>query len=282
MRLSVLTLARGRRPHLQRLIEGLCRSEVAPDELIIVDMGGPAIECPAASFPIRILALRDNHLPLAQARNLAASEARHELLVFLDVDCIPMAALLGAIRGTLEKQNALLCAEIHYLKQAPDHDKWEEAALLRDSKTHPVRHFPAAGTRVERNPGLFWSLAFAVRRALFQNLGGFDERFTGYGGEDTDFGFRAHQSGVELLFLGGAGAFHQYHESYEPPLQHFADIIRNAEIFFTIWGVWPMKGWLDSFESLGLIRVEDDRIITNRSPNASEIEMARSQTVAWR
>jgi hypothetical protein len=48
---SVLTLASGRRLHLQRLIEGLCRSEVAPDELIIVDMGGPAIKIPHDLVP---------------------------------------------------------------------------------------------------------------------------------------------------------------------------------------------------------------------------------------
>jgi GT2 family glycosyltransferase len=278
--LSVLTLARGRRPHLQRLIEGLCRSELAPNELIIVDMGGPAIEYPAAPFPIRLLALSDSHLPLAQARNLAASEARHEFLLFLDVDCIPMAGLLGSICCILEKHNGLLCAEIYYLSETAIHEKWEEATLLRDSKTHQARAFPTTGTRVERNPGLFWSLAFAVRRALFQNLGGFDERFTGYGAEDTDFSFRAHQSGVELLFLGGAGAFHQYHETYEPPLQHFEDIVRNAGTFFKIWGFWPMKGWLGSFEQLGLIRLRDNKIITIRSPNASEIEMARSHTAA--
>ncbi len=213
MGVSVLTLAHGRRPHLRRLIEGLCRSEVAPDELIIVDMGGPAIEVPVAPFPIRVLALRNHHLPLAAARNLAASEARHEYLVFLDVDCIPMAALLGSVCSTLEKQNVLLCAEIRYLSETPVHETWVEEALVRDSKTHPARTFPATGTRVECNPGLFWSLAFGVRRALFHNLGGFDERFTGYGGEDTDFGFRAHRAGVELLFLGGTGAFHQYHET---------------------------------------------------------------------
>jgi len=275
---SVLTLAHGRRKHLQRLIEGLCRSEVAPDELIIVDMGGPAMEFPTVSFPIKVVALRNSHLPLAGARNLAASKARHDLLIFLDVDCIPKATLLGSMCDTLKKHNALVCAEIHYLTENAINETWEEAVLMRNSKTHPVREFPATGTRVEYNPGLFWSLAFGVRRALFQNLGGFDERFTGYGGEDTDFGFRAHQAEIELLFLGGTGAFHQYHETYEPPLQHFEDIVRNAEMFFRIWSVWPMKGWLTSFEGMGLIRLEDGKIITIRPPHTSEIEKARVQT----
>jgi len=274
---SILTLARFRRRHLRRLIEGLCRSKTQPGELIIVDMGGPPIDPPAAAFPIRILSLDADRLPLAQARNLAAASARHERLIFLDVDCIPMAGLLGAMLETLEAHDALVCAEIHYLNEHALHGEWDDASLRRNSKTHPVRAFPAAGIRVEPNPGLFWSLAFAVRRRRFNNLGGFDSRFTGYGAEDTDFGFRAHQAGVALLFLGGPGAFHQHHENFDPPLQHFEDIIRNAEIFRDIWGVWPMQGWLHAFARLGLISLGDRSIITVRPPNRGELEMARSR-----
>ncbi|WP_300342830.1 galactosyltransferase-related protein [Nesterenkonia sp.] len=34
---------------------------------------------------------------------------------------------------------------------------------------------------------LFWSLSFAVRREVFDQIGGFDAGYTGYGAEDTDF-----------------------------------------------------------------------------------------------
>lgn len=274
MGLSVLTLARGRRLHLQRLIEGLCRNVTLPDELLIVDMGGPPIELLSASFPIRILSLHVDRLPLARARNLAASEARHDVLLFLDVDCIPMASLLGDMRPAAENHNALVCVEIRYLNESAVQDDWQEDALRRNSVTHPVRSFPVVGTRVESNPGLFWSLAFAAKGSLFRDLGGFDTAFTGYGGEDTDFGFRAHAAGVDLLFLGGTGAFHQFHIVCDPPLQHFEDIIRNAEIFHRKWRTWPMEGWLASFQSMGLIRIGEGKIMIVRHPNAGEIEIA--------
>ncbi len=282
MVLSVLTLARGRRLHLQRLIEGLCRSDVLPDELLIVDMGGPPIELRNTQFPIRILSLIDDQLPLAQARNMAASQARHDILIFLDVDCIPMRSLLDAMRHAVENSNALVCAQIHYLNEAAIRDNWHEDALRQNSVTHPVRSFPAAGTRVETNPGLFWSLAFAVRAALFKDLRGFDPAFIGYGGEDTDFGFRAKAAGVDLLFLGGTGALHQFHMTCDPPLQHFVDIIRNAEIFHKKWNVWPMEGWLTDFERMGLIYFGNDKIIIARRPNAGEIEIAMQAARAMR
>jgi len=274
MGLSVLTLVRNRRLHLLRLIEGLCRSEIAPDELIVVDLGGPPIVLPVTTFQIRVVPLDSEPLPLARARNLAASLARYEILLFLDVDCIPMAKLLGLMSSTLDKHDALVCAQIHYLREAVTHCDWQEDVLLRDSMTHPVRAFPAQGIRVENNPGLFWSLAFGLKNSLFKTIGGFDERFVGYGAEDTDFGFRAREAAVKLLFLGGPGAFHQYHEVYDPPLQHFDDIVRNAELFFERWNVWPMHGWLDAFECLGLILRGRDKIIRVRSPNFLELALS--------
>ncbi|RSU45239.1 hypothetical protein DAH51_28105 [Sphingobium yanoikuyae] len=134
---------------------------------------------------------------------------------------------------------------------------WEEADLLARGRAHPVRSFPARGVREERNAGLFWSLAFALRRSTFETLGGFDEGFSGYGAEDTDFGFRAAAAGHKLLFVGGAIACHQYHITYEPPVQHVADIVRNARHFHARWGRWPMEGWLADFERLGLVLPRD-------------------------
>ena len=134
-----------------------------------------------------------------------------------------------------------------------------------------MRSFPATGTRRETNPGLFWSLAFAIRRSRFEELGGFDEAFVGYGAEDTDFGFRAERAQIPLIFVGGAIACHQYHDSYDPPVQHFDDIVRNATIFKARWGWSPMQGWLDAFVAMGLIDYRDDGIRILRRPNAADL-----------
>ena len=142
-----------------------------------------------------------------------------------------------------------------------------------------MRAFPTTGVRGEDNPGLFWSLAFAIRRARFDALGGFDERFSGYGAEDTDFGFRAHAKDVPLLFVGGAIACHQYHTVFDPPVQHFADILRNAEQFRRIWGFWPMRGWLDAFAARGLIAVTDEELIVLRHPTSDDLLLAEQPSI---
>lgn len=276
MTLSVLTIVKNRSSHLAQLIEGLRRSAVQPDELIIVDMASdPPVAAIDTSFPIHIVRLDAPGLPLAAARNAAAQSASGDRFLFLDVDCIPMRALTGAMIECLADRDALVCAEILYLAPTEARGEWEEAELMLRAASHPVRLFPAEGVRQEDNAGLFWSLAFGIRREAFFELGGFDEAFTGYGAEDTDFGFRAREARLPLLFMGGAGAFHQYHDVYDPPLQHFNDIIRNAQLFRDRWNIWPMEGWLAAFETAGMIAWTGDMIISLRQPTALEIADAR-------
>ena len=274
--LSVLTLVKDREPHLIQLVEGLKRSAVAPAELIIVDMSSDPVAQPEAPFPVHVHRLQTGTLPLAAARNLAARHATSAHLLFLDVDCIPMAQCLGRMGAVLDNDDALLCADIRYLGPNDARSAWNEDFLLATGRPHPVRSFPATGTRRETNPGLFWSLAFAIRRSRFAELGGFDEAFVGYGAEDTDFGFRAERAQTPLIFVGGAIACHQYHDSYDPPVQHLDDIVRNATIFHARWGWWPMQGWLDAFVAMGLVDYCDDGIRILRRPNAADLIAAHS------
>lgn len=257
MSISVLTIVRNRADHLAQLVEGLRRSSQPPAELVIVDMASDTpIDVGDTAFPVQVTTLATERLPLAEARNAAARIARCEHLLFLDVDCIPMRDLLGEMDNALEQTNALICAEVLYLGPDDARNQWTQEELTLRGEAHPVRCFPSHGLRAEPNPGLFWSLTFGIRRTQFETLRGFDEAYSGYGGEDTDFGFRAVAAGIPLMFMGGAGAFHQYHPSPDPPLQHFDDIVRNAQIFKARWGFWPMEGWLKQFEAMGLIRIE--------------------------
>ncbi|WP_240917588.1 glycosyltransferase family 2 protein [Phycicoccus sp. HDW14] len=105
---------------------------------------------------------------------------------------------------------------------------------------------------------LFWSLSFAVTADDVARIGGFDERYAGYGAEDTDVGQRLARAGGRLLFVGGAEAVHQFHPSPSPPVQHVTDIVANATTFADTWGWWPMEGWLEQFRELGLVHRTPD------------------------
>jgi GT2 family glycosyltransferase len=276
MSLSVLTLVRNRTEHLVNLLEGVARSAVQPDEVIVVDMSDTPVRLEGQHPLVRFERLETDGLPLAQARNHAAARATGERLVFLDVDCIPMHDCLGMLSDAIGAHDRLVCAEVRYLGSGDASGAWDEAALLAKGAVHPVRPFPAQGMEEVDNPGLFWSLAFAIRRSTFERIGGFDERFTGYGAEDTDFGFAARDAGVPLYFLGGALACHQYHSSFDPPLQHLEDIVANARRFRDKRGFWPMAGWLEQFAALGLVAWQDDALSILRQPTQCERDRAVS------
>lgn len=268
MMMSVLTIVRNRAGHLAKLIEGLERSTVSPAELIVIDMGStPPVAVPETAFPIKIDRLVAERLPLAASRNLAARHAVSEQLLFLDVDCIPIAGLIKKMSHALAEHAALICAEVLYLGPDDARGCWDENELKSHARPHPVRPFPASGVRREDNAGLFWSLAFGIRKSQFTALGGFDEAFTGYGAEDTDFGFRTQAAGIPLMFMGGAGAFHQHHASEDPPLGHFDDIVRNAQLFRKRWNFWPMEGWLHAFAERGLIDISADKLTVIHRPD---------------
>ena len=272
---SVVTLNKGRERHLHRLVEGLGRGD-QPRELVVVQMGDASPALPTVSFPIRQIAVPGNGLPLAAARNAGRRAALGQTLVFLDVDCIPSANLVSAFDDVLSRHDALVCCAVRYLPAGAVADDWTEATLHREGVLHPARSFPEHGVASVAEPGLFWSLAFGMRAASFDRVGGFDEAFVGYGAEDTDFSFRAVAAGLPLLFAGGMQAFHQHHPVFDPPLQHFGDIVRNARIFRQRHGLWPMDGWLDAFARLGLVASDRSGDLTVlRVPSPAEIDAAR-------
>jgi GT2 family glycosyltransferase len=198
-------------------------------------------------------------LPIAHGRNqgaAAALEKSAELLVFLDVDCIPHTELIGRYLDTAEQPqyaNSLLCGPVTYLPPPGP-----AGYLLEDIQSHidphPARPHPPDGEVVSTTDyALFWSLSFAVTATTWTRVGGFCERYRGYGGEDTDFAQCAAVQGISMRWVGGAHAFHQFHDTAEPPVQHVDDIVRNARIFHRRWGWWPMQGWLADFERAGII-----------------------------
>ena len=280
--ISVVTLNKGREAHLARLIEGLARDARAEGsaermaECVVVEMGRGPAPLPETPFPLRRVAHPSDGLPLAAARNAGRAAASGDILVYLDVDCIPAAGLVAGLAAAARAHDALVCGPIRYLPAGAVRDGWAQAELMRVGRLHPARPFPEGGVVETTNPGLFWSLAFAVRASTWDRLGGFDEGFDGYGAEDTDLAFRAAEAGVKVLLAGVPPAFHQHHLSCDPPLQHFSDIVRNARRFRARHGLWPMDGWLDAFARLGLIAPErEPDIAVLRPPTPDEVAAAR-------
>ncbi|MFL0579089.1 glycosyltransferase family 2 protein [Dietzia sp. 179-F 9C3 NHS] len=212
---------------------------------------------------------------LARARNTggdAAVSAGAEHLVFLDVDCLPGPDLGKHYSAALRtRPDTVACGPVTYLDQAPA-SGYDLDALDDLTDPHPARPAPPDGlirAATSDEYVLFWSLSFAVTAstwsAIRSRIGGFHERYRGYGGEDTDLGLALRESGVPMAWVGGAHAYHQHHPVSDPPVEHVDAILANGAVFRERWGFWPMVGWLEEFETLGLVRRDAEGVWT-RSP----------------
>ena len=277
---SVVTLAGGRPDHLRNLVHGLCCQTELPAELLVAVMQDAPYRLPEAPFPVRQVMVPATPLPLAAARNAAARGALGKTLIFLDMDCIPSPSLIADYVRELRGFDGLLMGEVMYLPggavaEGLRFESFAAAAVRHSDRRGP----PPAGIERCADYRCFWSLNFAMRRETFLAAGGFDERYTGYGGEDTDFGKALDGQGIPIAWMKGGLAYHQYHTHHMPPVHHLDSVVRNAQLFETKWGYRTMGHWLHAFRLMGLI---DDapgkpiRIL--RRPGAEDFALTGQQS----
>src|SRR5258705_11701206 len=192
MRTAVITTAHGRAHPLRRRDDGLSRSARLPDMHVIVATDDPAVsDVVAVSGSTAHVVHRVNGpgpLAVASARNIGALTALDhnvDLLVFLDVDCIPRRNMLGRYHEAVldaKHRDALLCGPVSYLPPPHDVDGYP-VTLEHLINPHPARPAPRDGDIIPSTDyELFWSLSFALVASTWRQIGGFCERYRGYGG----------------------------------------------------------------------------------------------------
>ena len=279
--ISVLTICAGRLSHLENLIRGLCTQTSLPGELVIGVMQDAIYDdLPETPFPVRqILVPRETEaLPLARARNVVGNAARGEVLIFLDVDCIPHSDFVADYARHVRPCAGLFMGEVQYLPAGATDGGLDDARFDRLSVRHSERRGPPLeGIDPCRDYRCFWSLNFAMHRDDWQRAGGFDERFTGYGGEDTDFGRSVAERKIPIWWQRGARVYHQYHAHCMPPIHHVASILHNTQVFADKWGHRTMEHWLRAFRLMGLIREGADGLEVARAPDEADFALCRQQ-----
>lgn len=278
--LTVVTLVRDRNAMLGRLLDGLDAGHRHPREVVVARCGGedPRPVAGARPYPVRVIEVDspDERIPYSPARNRGAEAATTEAVAFLDADCIPTAGYVAALEDALGAVDALCTGEVLYLP--PDAPLGAGAEALRPhGRPHPHRpRPPATGIALGARHELVWGLHMALRRTTFLALGGFDEGYRGYAGEDTDLAVAAREAGVPVALVAGAEILHQHHDTWEPPLQQAAATVANAQRFRDRWGWWPMDGWLAAMAELGIIAWTPDaeRAEVLRPPTDAELAAA--------
>lgn len=145
------------------------------------------------------------HKSVGLKRNLAAREARHDLLLFVDSDCLVTDATLRlhleALRNAQEDVAGIVgLTEMH----GEVTRVWRQ---IEGTQFHnPCFDFPDRYTEV----GWGTTANLSVRRDVLIEVGGFATgSFTLVGGEDVDFGLRVTKSGYRWVTNRDAVVLHR-------------------------------------------------------------------------
>ena len=213
LKASICIPSYNRRQTLLATLRSLDGQTVEPDryEAIVADDGstdgtGEALSRLQTRYRLRWL--RQENAGPAAARNAAARMAEHEVLIFLDGDQLCRPEMVAAHLDIHEREGNVLVQGLYPLA---DGCRSRGASLLYErallgalapvDRPHPV------------SPHV-WGGQISVRRSVWEQVGGFDSSFRGYGGEDTDFGLRVAALGVPFVFDPRALSHHLHEVRY--------------------------------------------------------------------
>lgn len=257
---SVITFDYGPKKELGAFIKALSRCSEKPSELLVVRFGRKPSPLPSAPFPVVeiLIPLHTHCIPFSSVRNLAVEIARGEKLIFLDVACIPGPSLLADYSVALDSSRTICIGSIR--------ERAELSGALQIFVRRVLSFFRSGGDsaidgiRFTKHSGpeeVAWSCNFGIRKSSYRWIGGFDEAYWGFGGEDFDFLIRAAKKGIKVEFIEAAARF-RHRSNHQLPTPYLESIVRNARIFRKKWGFWPTRLWLDELGDRGYIRYEPD------------------------
>lgn len=161
-----------------------------PDAEIVVAADGAVedIAALAADSRARVVPVPGPSGP-AVARNRAAAVATGELLVFVDADVVAVSDSIRGMCRLLESNPEIAAVFGAYDRSPAETNFWSQYKNLSHACVHESGN---------RNAVTFWAGLGAMRRAVFEEVGGFDERFARPSIEDIDLGYRVHRAGHQL------------------------------------------------------------------------------------
>lgn len=224
-RVSVAVVAYESGPTLGECLAALAAQSVRDLEVILVDNASQdgAAQAAARAHPEATFVANPENLGFAAAVNQAARMARGRWLALLNPDAFPAADWLEALLAAAEARPDVRCFASRQL-MAEDPGRLDGLGDVMSASGFAFR-----GGYGQADPGLdapafvFSACggAMLVERALFLEMGGFDERLFCYC-EDVDFGYRLQLRGEPTLLVPDAVVRHVGSASSGGPRSDFA------------------------------------------------------------
>jgi len=226
-RYSVVIPYYKRLPYLERTLKALADQELGADlfEVVIASMEcseelARTIDNMPPHLKVRCIMTREPW-NVSRARNLAFAHSEGEILVLLDADMLLPRSFLR----TLDEKYLSEARECVLVGQMLGYDCDEEVTegRLLPYDDYRARHLASnsrGGLNVDARwtskRKIPWSLCFSalmiISKALVETHGLlFDQTFIGWGGEDLEWGYRIHRSGISIVLADELWGIHVPH-----------------------------------------------------------------------
>jgi len=213
-RISVVIPVRNEEQHIATVLNAVRNQDYPPDSFEIVVADGmstdrtPEIVAEYSSRPGAPIRLVHNPARLSSCgRNLGVSSSSGDIIIFVDGHChISNRNLLLNVSRLLEQTGADILCRPQPLECPTNSDLQKMIAAARGSWLGHGRDSTIYATTVEGfvDPS---SAGAVYRRRLFEEFGGFDEKFDAC--EDVEFNNRLHRAGISAYISPDLTIFYQ-------------------------------------------------------------------------
>ena len=190
MRLSIVVPAYQNETVLAECLGALAPSAGPDTEIVVVDDGSTDdTSGVAARLGAKLVRLQENG-GAGRARNEGSRHATGDVLLFVDSDVVVRPDTVGRVREVFEKRPDLAAVFGSY-------DASPRAPGLVSQFRNLLHHF--VHQQGEPEASTFWAGCGAVRRAVFEQVGGFDTGRYTRAIEDIELGYRIRDAGYRIL-----------------------------------------------------------------------------------
>ena len=245
MKVSVIVTTYNKERELSLVLEAYRYQQYQDFEIVVADDGsGPATKevieeaRGRLKVPVKHSWQEDDGFRAARSRNLAIKQCEGEIIAMTDGDCLPMPDYLSCITTNFasssyragerffltEEEAAAVELELmqqsgaEYLKSlVPAREVKRVLKIARKNKWYRL-------FRLKVRPKVM-TCNFVVRKSDLERVNGFDERYVGWGHEDTDLGRRLREAGIRSVeSLSPGEMIHLWHKGDES----FAGRVRDC------------------------------------------------------
>jgi glycosyltransferase involved in cell wall biosynthesis len=197
-RVSIIVPVYNSARELRECLSALASRSTDSEVIVVDDASTDESASIAAGMGATVYRLPKNSGPSA-ARNHGARHARGDILFFVDADLVVMP-------GAVERVLALFDGDPSLSAVFGSYDSRPRVKGIVSEYRNLLHHYVHQNGNAEAST--FWGACGAIRRRVFQDLGGFDEKHFPRCIEDIELGYRLRRAGHRIRLDKGLQGTH--------------------------------------------------------------------------